>query len=70
MIVLLDSAEKAGRLYFFCEAGHTSQQNDQLCSSVNVENGLSGLFRRLLHRLWLDLKTSGQSVSELDLDKV
>jgi hypothetical protein len=70
MIVLLDSSEKAGHLYFFYEAGDTSQQNDQFCSSLDVENGLSGLLRRLLHRLRLDLKTPGQNVSELDLDKV
>ncbi len=36
------------------------------CWLEDAENGLSGLFRRLLHGLWLDLKTLDQRVHELD----
>jgi transposase len=36
------------------------------CWLEDGENGLSGLFRRLLHGLWLDLQTLDQRVRELD----
>ena len=42
------------------------------CWLEDAENGLSGLFRRLLHGLWVDLKTLDQRVNELDreIDRV
>ncbi len=36
------------------------------CWLEDAENGLSGLFRRLLHGLWGDLQTLDQRVAELD----